>query len=180
MHPHVDSSFIFHVIGANNMPPEIAALNNTKLDGKLRVIVHGYVADLKAFYGAMRLSVAPLRWGAGVKGKINSSMKYGVPVVCTAVSTEGMFAENRKNILTVDEGDAAAFAKAVVELYTSPALWAAVREGGLANVRDHFSLSNAAQGMAEMLERAFKGEERAGRQLDVGERALSMKSCTGL
>jgi len=48
---------------------------NRMLDGILRVIVHGYVEDLKALYSGMRLSVAPLRWGAGVKGKINSSMK---------------------------------------------------------------------------------------------------------
>jgi hypothetical protein len=34
-----------------------------------------YVEDLKEFYGKTRISVAPLRWGAGVKGKINSAMK---------------------------------------------------------------------------------------------------------
>jgi len=73
--PKVDASFVFHVVGANTMPPEILALNHTMMDGKLRVVVHGFVEDLKAFYGNMRLSVAPLRWGAGVKGKINSSMK---------------------------------------------------------------------------------------------------------
>jgi hypothetical protein len=73
--PRVDSSFVFHVVGANTVPPEILALNHTQMDGQLRVVVHGFVADLKAFYGEMRLSVAPLRWGAGVKGKINSSMK---------------------------------------------------------------------------------------------------------
>jgi hypothetical protein len=38
-------------------------------------VVFRYVEDLKAFYGKTRISVAPLRWGAGVKGKINSSMK---------------------------------------------------------------------------------------------------------
>ena len=75
VHLKVDDGFVFHVIGANTMPPEIKALNNTVIDGKLRVVVHGYVEDLKAFYGGVRLSVAPLRWGAGVKGKINSSMK---------------------------------------------------------------------------------------------------------
>jgi O-antigen biosynthesis protein len=41
VHPHVDDTFVFHVIGANNMPPEIAKLNNTRFDGTLRVIVHG-------------------------------------------------------------------------------------------------------------------------------------------
>jgi hypothetical protein len=54
--------------------------------------------------------------------------RYGVPVVCTVVSTEGMFPENRKNILAVEEGDASAFASAVVELYTNPKLWQTVKE----------------------------------------------------
>ena len=175
--PHVDASFVFHVVGANTMPKEIASLNNTVLDGHLRVIVHGYVEDLRALYGAMRMSVAPLRWGAGVKGKINSSMKYGVPVVCTVVSTEGMFAEDGVNIRQVPEGDAAAFASAVVELYGSQRLWETVREGGLANVRDHFSLSDAASGMAEMLRLALAHEDRAARQLDLGARALLMGQC---
>jgi hypothetical protein len=112
----VDDSFKFHIVGANNMPPEILALNGTRMergtgrvvtkmpsgesskhlkkdgDSKgsvVRIMVHGYVADLRALYGTMKISVSPLRWGAGVKGKINSAMKYGVPVVCTAVSTEG-------------------------------------------------------------------------------------------
>jgi hypothetical protein len=98
-------------------------------------------------------------------------------VVCTAVSTEGMFAEPRKNILTVDDGDAAGFAAAVVELYGDRRLWATVRDGGLANVKDHFSLSDASQGMAEMLGLAFTGEGRARRQLDLGTRALTMGSC---
>jgi hypothetical protein len=41
LHPLVDDSFVFHVIGANNMPPDIAKLNNTRLEGTLRIIVHG-------------------------------------------------------------------------------------------------------------------------------------------
>lgn len=38
-----------------------------------RVRVHGYVAQLRPLFSRMRLSVAPLRWGAGVKGKVNSA-----------------------------------------------------------------------------------------------------------
>ena len=100
-----------------------------------------------------------------------------MPVVCTAVSTEGMFAEPRVNIMSVPEGDAAAFAAAVVELYGSRSLWEGVRAGGLANVRDHFSLSDAAEGMAEMLRLSFAGENRVARQLDLGSRALLMGQC---
>ena len=49
-----------------------------------------------------------------------------------------MFIENRANALVTPESDAAAFARAVSELYTDAGLWGTVRDGGLANVRDHF------------------------------------------
>lgn len=188
VHPHVDDSFVFHIVGANNMPAEILALNGTTMDrvrggktgsalGVRRIHVHGYVEDLRALYGTMRISVAPLRWGAGVKGKINSAMKYGVPVVCTAVSTEGMFMENRANAMVTAESDATAFAQSVVELYNDENLWSRVRSGGLDNVRTYFSLSNAAEGMAQMLTLALQGEDRASRKIDLGTRALSLSRC---
>ena len=49
-----------------------------------------------------RLSVAPLRYGAGVKGKINQSMSYGVPVVTTSIGAEGLEAVDGEDILIAD------------------------------------------------------------------------------
>ena len=54
------------------------------------VCVHGYVADLTAILAQVRVAVAPLRYGAGVKGKINMAMSHGVPVVATPIGVEGM------------------------------------------------------------------------------------------
>jgi hypothetical protein len=57
-------------------------------------------------------------------------------------------------------------------------IWfAQVREGGFANVRDHFSLANAASGLADTLALAVAGEPRLAKQLDLGARALLMDSC---
>ena len=90
-----------------------------------------------------------------------------------------MFIENRANALVTPESDAAAFARAVSELYTDLGLWRTVRAGGLANVRDHFSLSNSVAGMAEALGLALRGEDRARRQIWQGTTALSLSSCGG-
>ena len=69
-----DPGFVFHVVGSNALPASILALNGSTLGGAHeRVRVHGYVAQLRPLFSRMRLSVAPLRWGAGVKGKINSA-----------------------------------------------------------------------------------------------------------
>ncbi|MEI8180881.1 glycosyltransferase family 4 protein, partial [Aestuariivirga sp.] len=50
----------------------------------------GFVPDLLDVFEKVRLSIAPLRYGAGLKGKVASSFLYGVPVVGTAMAFEGM------------------------------------------------------------------------------------------
>ena len=72
----------FYIIG-DKAPPEIVALATEK------VVVAGLQRDVRPFFESVRLSVGPLRFGAGVKGKINQSMAFGVPVVATSIAVEG-------------------------------------------------------------------------------------------
>jgi glycosyltransferase involved in cell wall biosynthesis len=88
-----------------------------------------------------RLAVAPLRFGAGVKGKINLSMAHGQPVVATACAVEGMHLRDGEDVLVAD--DPQAFADAVVHLYEDEALWTTLARNGLDNVQRHFSLDAA-------------------------------------
>jgi hypothetical protein len=55
------------------------------------VHILAYVPDNEPFLNNCRVSVAPLRFGAGVKGKINQSLAYELPVVGTMIAVEGMF-----------------------------------------------------------------------------------------
>jgi O-antigen biosynthesis protein len=50
----------------------------------------GFVDDLAAFYGTLRVAVVPLRFGSGVKVKTLEALQYGVPVVATRVGAEGL------------------------------------------------------------------------------------------
>jgi glycosyltransferase involved in cell wall biosynthesis len=77
----------------------------------------------------MRVSVAPLRYGAGIKGKIGSALAAGLPVVATTLAAEGMSLTDGENIL-VAEG-AEQFADAVVRLYQDEALWNRISHNGL-------------------------------------------------
>lgn len=52
--------------------------------------VVGPVPDCAALFDRVRLSVAPLRFGAGVKGKVLDSLAAGVPCVMTPIAAEGM------------------------------------------------------------------------------------------
>lgn len=111
--------------------------------------VTGYVEDVTPYFERARLSIAPLRYGAGVKGKINMSMAYGVPVVATACAAEGMFLTPGEDILVGEDG--AAFAAAVTRLYSDPALWARLSAQGLTNIEQHFSRQTARATLARLL-----------------------------
>ncbi|MEO8346504.1 MAG: glycosyltransferase, partial [Betaproteobacteria bacterium] len=100
-------------------------------------IVTGYVPDVTSYFTGCRASIAPLRYGAGVKGKINLAMSYGLPVIATTPSIEGMHLDPGEDVLVGD--DAATFAAEIVRIYQDEALWQKLAAGGRDNIRKHFS-----------------------------------------
>src|SRR5262249_23105673 len=131
----------FYVIG-DKAPPEIVALATEK------IIVAGLQRDARPFFDSVRLSVAPLRFGAGVKGKINQSMALGVPVVGTSIAVEGTELRDREDILVADKP--ADFAQVLIELYESEELWNRLSENGIKKTRAYYS-TDAARKKLEIL-----------------------------
>lgn len=78
-----------------------------------RVVMHGYIEHLEDGFRAARLSVVPLRFGAGYKGKIVSAMRAGVPIVSTSVGADGMDLHS----LVIADG-ARDFADAIIALWS--------------------------------------------------------------
>jgi GT2 family glycosyltransferase/glycosyltransferase involved in cell wall biosynthesis len=113
------------------------------------IVVHGFVADLEPMLCSMKLALAPLRYGAGVKGKINMAMSHGVPVVTTPVGAEGMALINRQDAMIAEGCDA--FVDAIVELYDCEKLWLTLSDHGLENVRQHFSVDSARHALKRIL-----------------------------
>ncbi|KRG79411.1 glycosyl transferase [Stenotrophomonas ginsengisoli] len=132
-----------HLIG-QDPPASVMSL----AAGMPQVTVHGYVADIAPYMDGCRLAVAPLRFGAGVKGKVNLSMAHGQPVVATSCAAEGMHLQHGHDVLIAD--DAAGFAAAVIALYNDQVLWQQLAQGGLENIRQHFSLEAARRTVAEV------------------------------
>jgi len=124
----------FYIIG-DNAPPEIVGLANEK------IVVTGLQRDARPFFDSVKLSVAPLRFGAGVKGKINQSMAFGVPVVATSVAVDGTELRDRENILVADNPED--FAQALIELYESEQLWSRLSENGIRKTRELYSVEAA-------------------------------------
>ncbi len=120
----------FHIVGSN--PP--AELTAIAMPG---VVVQGYVADLDGFLGQRVATVVPLQYGAGIKGKIGSSLAAGVPVVTTTVGAEGMGLVHGREALIADRP--ADLAAAVLRLIDDPALWQAMSAAGRAFVEREYS-----------------------------------------
>ncbi len=125
----------FHLVGSK-APDSVRALGERE-----GVVFHGFVEDIEPFMREMRLAVAPLRYGAGVKGKVNMSMAHGQPVVGTPMAFEGMYAEHEVHGLMAETAED--FAREVIRAYSDAALWQRLSEGGRENVRRHFSMQAA-------------------------------------
>jgi glycosyltransferase involved in cell wall biosynthesis len=111
----------FHTIVTGANPPgTVAGLDCAWLH------VVGHVADLSALYDQVRVAVAPVRFGAGVKVKTLEALQHGVPVVATEVGAEGLGVEGSASVRV--SGTAEGFADAIVSLVTDRAAWRAARD----------------------------------------------------
>lgn len=134
---------VFHIIGSK-APKHIKQL------ARENIVFHGFVEDIEPFMDEIRIAVAPLRYGAGVKGKINSSMSYGQPVVGTKIAVEGMFTQEGVDVLTAETPQQ--FADQILRLYNDEDLWNTLSKGGLENVQKHFSFDAAKQAIKQILD----------------------------
>jgi glycosyltransferase involved in cell wall biosynthesis len=111
--------------------------------------VLGWVENVDEIYRKSRLSIAPLRFGAGVKGKVGESLSMSTPMVLTPIAAEGMFLENRKHALIANDPDD--FAAAIIELMTDDSLWTSISVNGKNRIEEKYGLSALRNLLAELL-----------------------------
>ena len=112
----------FSIVGAD-APANLA-------DGAGGVRMLGHKADIEPWFDSLRLTVAPLRYGAGAKGKVASSLANAVPCVVTSVAAEGMSLLDQDGVLVRDAP--ADFAAAIASAYTDAGRWRQLSQAGLA------------------------------------------------
>jgi glycosyltransferase involved in cell wall biosynthesis len=122
-------------IVGSNITDEVRALAQPGLE------IVGFVEDTAPLLQSSKVSIAPLRYGAGVKGKVNEAMNHGIPVVATSCAVEGMHLEFGREVLVSD--DALGFAEAIARAYNDEALWTTLSAAGINNVHRHFSMEAA-------------------------------------
>ena len=101
------------------------------------VVPIGPVRDLSEVFDRVRLTVAPLAFGAGIKGKVLDSLAAGVPCVCTPVAAEGLALPAALDACTA--GDAHGLADAIVVLHDDLAWNRRAAQAGLAHVAERYS-----------------------------------------
>jgi glycosyltransferase involved in cell wall biosynthesis len=102
----------FSIIGSNP-PAEVTALSAVP-----GVRVLGYVPETAPFLDEAAVSVAPLRFGAGMKGKVNEAMAASVPVVSTTYGVQGIPVRNGVHAEIADDPEG--FSRAVLKLLRDP------------------------------------------------------------
>ena len=136
-----------HIPGARLILAGSNPTNEVKALAGPTVTVTGYLSDqaLDAYYGRVAVAVVPLRFGAGVKGKVLEGLHHALPIVTTSVGAQGL--EGLDAVVPVhDEADA--IADAIVEMMQNPDRWMAVAQGGSDYVHAKFS-QNAVRAVFE-------------------------------
>ncbi|MDR0852168.1 MAG: glycosyltransferase [Clostridiales Family XIII bacterium] len=135
---------ILHIAGSN-APEEITALADD------HIIIHGFVSsdDLETLYASVRIVVVPLRYGAGIKGKVVEAMTYGVPVVTTPIGAEG-FVGAERYLDVADE--AIQFADDVCRLYYDEAALNRMVFAAYDYLEEAFSENRAMEVLAQAME----------------------------
>lgn len=142
------------IIGAE-APPDIAAL------GEASVIIAGRVPDTLPYLARCWVSIAPLRFGAGMKGKVGEALAAGAPVVTTAFGAQGYTLVDGEHALIAD--DAPAFAAAVIRLLGSPPLREALGAAGVRVIAGRFSREVMAERIPQLVEKLHRLPRRASR-----------------
>jgi GT2 family glycosyltransferase/ubiquinone/menaquinone biosynthesis C-methylase UbiE len=147
-----------HVVGSK---PPIEIISLACID----IIIAGYVEDLEPLLDQIRVSVAPLRYGAGIKGKIGSAMASGLPVVATSLAAEGMSLTHEVNIIVAD--GAAQFAHAITTLYQDEFLWNEISSNAVLFAEKAWGAEAAWQILSDVLADLGINSQRSGSPLKL-------------
>lgn len=113
--------------------------------------VHGWVKDADAVMREAHVMLAPLRFGAGLKGKLFDAMRNGLPVVTTSIGAEGMYGDMSVPGIIAD--DQAEFVEAAISLYREEDLHVRLSESCKAILNERFAQALYFQNLRECLSR---------------------------
>ncbi len=118
------------LIAGSNPPPAVWDLQ----DDHIKVL--GWVEALEPLLGRVRVHIAPIRFGAGMRGKIGEAMAVGLPTVTTVLGAEGMGLKDEFSALIANSSEE--FAAKVAQIYNDETLWTKVADQGRRHAELHY------------------------------------------
>lgn len=100
-------------------------------------LIKGFAEDVNEVMQNAKICLAPIRFGAGLKGKLVDAMTNGTPCVTTTVGSEGMYGDLHVNGFIVDNPQD--FARKAIELYNHQVLWEGAKHNGFSTINKRFS-----------------------------------------
>lgn len=160
-----------HIYGA--YPPPKATQLQKVAEG---FHIKGWAEEANTVMQQARVCLAPLRFGAGIKGKLMDAMRNGTPSVTTSIGAESMVGKGPWGGAIAD--DAAAFVNAAVCLYQDEERWRAAQEDGFSTLESYFSSTDYAARLREKLCALAEGLAQHRRDNFIGQMLQhhSMKS----
>jgi hypothetical protein len=150
-----------HIYGAY-LPQEVTQFDNPRE----RFRVMGKADDVSETLQRYRCNLAPLRFGAGLKGKVSDGWMVGTPCVATPIAAEGMVTEGQFG--GVIEETLERYPQRVVDLYTDKELWNTAQATGREVVTSLYSQTTNARLFQERLARLTQEATRLRQQNIVG------------
>jgi len=135
-----------HIYGG--YPPKKATQLHNEQQGFL---VKGWAESADAVIGQARVLLAPLRFGAGLKGKLLDAARLGTPAVTTSIGAEGMYGDAPQKPSLVAEDDDAFIAHAV-SLYQQADLWQRLHQAGPQIIERRFAFAEHATALMARVE----------------------------
>jgi len=119
------------------------------------IVVHGFVQDLQPIIDSVRLNIAPLRFGAGAKGKVVQALLSGLPTVGTPIAFEGMNLRNQSEV-DVAQNDTEFISK-IKYLYTNEKIWQDRRQSGLKVARNLYGIDSLRSNIEKKIIQGLQG-----------------------
>ncbi len=150
-----------HIYGA--YPTQQIQQLHHKKDGFL---IKGFTRDAKKVVKNAKVVMAPIRFGAGIKGKLTEAMVCGTPSITTTIGAEGMHKNLPWNGFITD--DFTTFSKKAIELYTNKSVWMGAQKNGIHIINQIYDREKLEAPFINQIHEIYQNLERHRKQNFIG------------
>jgi glycosyltransferase involved in cell wall biosynthesis len=134
-----------HIYGAYESQ-KVTQLHNPKQG----FIIKGFAKDVNDVMQNAKVCLAPLRFGAGLKGKLVDAMQNGTSCVMSSIAAEGMFGDFQSNGFIENKPEA--FIQKAIALYTNADVWQNKQKNGFKVLNERFNKTHFQREFARKIE----------------------------